>query len=102
MTRKSGQNLDVFFKQWLNTAGHPDLGITWKYDNNTHKLNIQIAQKQKDLYVIPLEIAVDGRIYTIKIKSATTTEDISVDQKPTKIQADPNVNLLASFTVTEN
>lgn len=99
MEQTSGQNLEVFFKQWLNTAGHPDLGIVWKYDDNTHKLNIQIAQKQKNLYVVPLEIAVDGHLYTINVKGATTTEDIAIAQKPTKIQPDPNVNLLASFTV---
>ncbi|HTH83566.1 MAG TPA: M1 family metallopeptidase [Mucilaginibacter sp.] len=102
MEQVSGQNLALFFKQWLHTAGHPDLGIVWKYDNNTHRLNIQITQKQKNSYVMPLEVAVDGHIYTINIKNTVSTTDFTIASKPTNLQADPNVNLLASFTVTGN
>src|SRR5260221_14120135 len=32
--KHSGQNLDVFFRQWLYTAGQPSLNITWKMDAN--------------------------------------------------------------------
>lgn len=95
----SGQNLKPFFKQWLRTAGHPDLGITWQYDTAKQMININIRQKQSYLYEFPLEIAVDGRVHSMVVKNITTTVQIPSKAKPQTINIDPDINLLASFDV---
>jgi aminopeptidase N len=101
MEQASGKNLEVFFKQWLNTAGHPDLAINWKYDAAGHKIIIQVDQRQKALYAFPLDISVDGELYTINVTGQSTEMTFPAGHIPTVIKADPNVNLLASFVITE-
>ncbi|MDB4924374.1 M1 family metallopeptidase [Mucilaginibacter sp.] len=101
MEQVSGKNLEVFFKQWLNTAGHPDLAINWKYDAASHTVNIQVNQTQKVLYSFPLEIAVDGQLHTINMTDRSAAINIPAGQNPSVIKVDPDVNLLASFTGTE-
>jgi aminopeptidase N len=99
MEQASGQNLKPFFKQWVRTAGHPDLGISWQYDAAKGLVNISIEQKQASLYELTLEIAVDGQLHTIGIKNKTTTVQIPSKTQPQTVSVDPNVNLLASFDV---
>ncbi|MDB5002842.1 MAG: family peptidase [Mucilaginibacter sp.] len=100
MAQISGQNLDQFFKQWLNTSGHPDLAVKWKYDTKTHIVDLQVDQKQANLYTFPLEIAIDGHVQTINMTGRTSNTHIAAGKKLPVILVDPNVNLMASFTVT--
>jgi aminopeptidase N len=102
MEQISGQDLKVFFKQWLNTAGHPDVAVSWKYDTKTHVVDIKVDQKQKGLYLFPLEIAIDGKVQIINMTGQSATVHIAAGKKLPVIKVDPNVNLLAGFTVTEN
>ncbi|MES2376971.1 MAG: M1 family metallopeptidase [Bacteroidota bacterium] len=102
MEQISGQDLKVFFKQWLNTAGHPDVAVSWKYDTKTHVVDVKVDQKQKDRYVFPLEIAIDGKLQTINMTGQSTVLHIAAGKKLPVIEVDPNVNLLASFTITGN
>ncbi len=102
MEQTSGKKLEVFFKQWLNTAGHPDLTVTWKYDAAKHTVNILVNQKQGDLYVFPLEISVGGQVHTINVADRTAMVTIPTGPNPPVIKVDPDVNLLASFIVTGN
>jgi aminopeptidase N len=99
MEQTSGQDLKVFFKQWLRTAGHPDLGITWTYDAAKAVVNVTVDQKQSGLYDLALQIAIDGQLHTINIKNKTTTSQLPSKSKPESIVIDPEVNLLASFDV---
>jgi aminopeptidase N len=100
MEAASRKNLQVFFKQWLYTAGHPDLDITWKYDAAQRTVNIQVNQKQMDLYSLPLEVMVDNNLYTLKVNHRAAAITIPAKHTPPVIKIDPNVNLLAGFTVT--
>jgi aminopeptidase N len=99
MEQISGQDLKVFFKQWLNTAGHPDVAVSWKYDKKTHVVDLKVDQKQKDLYTFPLEITIDDELHTINMTSQSATAHIAAGKKLPVIKVDPNVNLLAGFTV---
>ncbi len=102
MEQVNGKNLEVFFKEWLNTAGHPDLAVSWKYNAANHTVNIQVDQKQSNLYVFPLEVSVDGQLHTINMADRTAIVNISAGPNPPVIKVDPDVNLLASFIVTGN
>jgi aminopeptidase N len=99
MEEVSGQDLQVFFKQWLLTAGHPQVAVSWKYDADKKSIAISVDQKQKGLYEFPLEISIDGQKHSVQIKDKTTTALFPAVTKPTTIVADPDVNLLATFTV---
>ena len=95
MELASGKNLEGFFKQWLYTPGHPNMIITRAGDV------ISIKQTQPKLYVFPLEISVDGKLYTVNVSQRET--QLKTDSAgPGVIKVDPNVNLLASFTVSNN
>jgi aminopeptidase N len=100
MEQISGQKLEPFFNQWLRTAGHPDLSVKWTYDTKTRVVDIKVSQKQSNLYSFPLEISIDGNIQTINISGQSTTIHVAAGKKAPVIVVDPNVNLLASFTVT--
>ncbi len=102
MEQISGQDLKGFFKQWLNTAGHPDIAVSWKYDTKTHIVDLKVDQKQKNLYVFPLEVAIDGKMYTVNMTASSAIMHIAAGKKTPVIEVDPNVNLLASFTVEGN
>jgi len=99
MENVSGQNLQQFFKQWLYTAGHPELGIVWNYDVDKQHINFRIDQKQSELYEFTLEYAVDGKLKAIEIKDRTTTIPVPAKTKPLSIIIDPDVNLLGRFDV---
>ncbi|CAN5402195.1 M1 family metallopeptidase [soil metagenome] len=96
-----GQNLQWFFKQWLYTAGHPHLAVTWNYDAAKKMLHITIVQQQNNIYRVPLEYAVNGKMRTEAIKNKTTVIAIALSKKPASVTFDPNVNLFAELEVTE-
>jgi aminopeptidase N len=102
MEHASGQNLKPFFKQWLRIAGHPDLEISWKYDEPKKLVNIDITQKQAHLYDFALEIAIGNKLNTVHIKNKTTLIQLPVEAKPQTINIDPDINLLATFNVAAN
>jgi len=102
MEQTSGQDLQLFFKQWLFTSGHPQLGISYKYDATKGVVNVSVEQKQNTLYDLPLEIAIDGQKHTILVKNKTTMAQFPASVKPATVVTDPDVNLLASFTVTND
>jgi len=97
MEQASGQDLHTFFNQWIYNAGHPELSIVWKYDANKKTLNINITQKQNNLFVFPLQLEIAGKLYTVDVKERETTASFSIEVKPANLLADPNVDLLAEF-----
>ncbi|MDB4921301.1 M1 family metallopeptidase [Mucilaginibacter sp.] len=101
MEQASGKDLKQFFQQWLFTAGHPDLGITWKYNAAKGVVELTVTQKQGPLYEVSLEVSLDKQQHTISLKDKITTVQFKVPSKPTEVKADPNVNLLATFEVRE-
>lgn len=99
------QNLQVFFKQWLYTPGHPVLQGKWHYDLNKKTIEIIISQVQGFLFQFPLQIAVkeNGKQYlkTFQISKRSTSINIPFNKKPQSIQLDPGVNLLFEGNVKE-
>jgi aminopeptidase N len=100
MEQASGQNLQVFFTQWLFTPGHPQLAINWTYDADKKTVNLVIEQKQNSLYDVPVELSIAGQKHTVNVKDKTTTIQFAAVTKPAAIVTDPDINLLATFTVT--
>ena len=105
MEKVSKQNLQLFFKQWLYTAGQPVLQGKWKYDVNKKLLSVSIQQTQDFVFQFPLQIAVkDGRqniFKTIDIKKKNTHVIFPIKFQPATILMDPNVNLLFEGNMEE-
>lgn len=97
MELASGQDLDLFFKQWLYTAGHPHLVISQTFDKGSKKMRFTITQKQPVVFEFPLEVSIDGQLHTISVNSQTTTADLPATSATARVVFDPNVNLLADF-----
>ncbi len=96
----SGVDFSLFFRQWLYTAGQPQLKIEQEYDAVKKVFTIIIIQKQEQLFQFPLELqiiggAADGRITkSAPIKERQTRFTIPMMEKPDKLVIDPNVKLL--------
>jgi len=99
MEQASKQNLGQFFNQWLRTAGHPKLGISWKYDEVKKIFDMQVEQEQLGLYNFPLKYRVNGKVYTVVVTNKITTLRLPLTVKPAAVDLDPDVNLLAEFEI---
>lgn len=98
MEQASGQDLQGFFKQWVLTAGHPQLNITRVYDAEQKQMRLLINQKQTPLYDFALEYSVDGKLYSRTMTGTAITVDVTTEN-PASLVIDPNVNLLGTFEI---
>jgi aminopeptidase N len=98
MEQASRQDLQVFFKQWLLTAGHPQLNITRVYDAEKKQMRLLINQKQTPLYDFTFEYSVDGKLYSRAMSGTAITVEVPTDN-PASLVIDPNVNLLGAFEI---
>jgi aminopeptidase N len=97
MEKASGTDLKQFFAQWLRTAGHPQLKITWDYNPAGKTVAIHINQLQEKPYQFAFECSVDGKMYKWDVKALATTFNVPAGSAKPEIKIDPNVNLLATF-----
>lgn len=59
----TGRNMRKFFDQWVFKSGHPDLRVTYSFDEKKKFLSIRVSQEQKTsdetpFFSFPLEIEV--------------------------------------------
>jgi aminopeptidase N len=101
MEEVSGKNLKPFFQQWLFTAGHPKLEISWQYIAAKKAVAVTVIQQQSPVFKFPLELQVNNKIHTADITGRETRISIPVSNKPATLIADPQVNLLYEGSVKE-
>ena len=100
MEEASGQDLEVFFQQWLYQAGQPVLEGTWSYNPGVNTVNITLSQEQSGpSFVFPIEIDLkmdSGETVTkmLEINSEKESFNFEVDAAVTNIEFDPNTWLL--------
>ncbi len=106
----SGKNLSQFFKKWLFTPENLKLQITWRYVEKGQQLIVTVKQIQKNLFNVPLQIAVavgpgtgKPEIRTIQISKLIETFTIPVGRKAYLFtnSPDPFTSLLYEATITE-
>jgi aminopeptidase N len=97
MEEVSGRDLGVFFYQWLNIAGQPEIKIRQRTSKKTGLTEISIEQLQDHLFEFNLELLLEessgGRIEKINVKERVTKLTVQ-SLNVTEITADPNVKLL--------
>ncbi len=93
----TGYNLSWFFDEWLYKGGHPDFGVNYKYDENTHQLELHVAQTQKVDSITPVyKMPVDIYIVTptekitkkIWVDSLTNNYTFGLAEKPLMVNFD--------------
>ncbi len=95
----SGRDLDNFFHQWLYLTGHPELKISWTYNNRREEINILIEQEQMNhIYEFPLDIQINDRsgtrIERIMVNERAQTFTLKSADPPYDIIPDPEIRLL--------
>lgn len=100
MEEVSRKNLDLFFKQWVYSTGHPKLEIKPVYNLQEKTLRLEISQTQNGdnipkVFEFPFEIFVQtesGEIFEkVLIDRKTQIVSIKLDSKPLTILLDKNV-----------
>ncbi len=103
----SGQSFDRFFDQYVFHAHHPELKISYAWDEKTKLAKLSVKQEQKvDANVVlfhvplPIRFKVDGQIVDRNLQITKTAEDfyIRLAKAPKIVQIDPDVTLLAKLS----
>jgi len=101
MEENSGLDLRWFFSQWLERPGSPVVEGGWRYNPETKKIEIELAQIQPgDAYRLPMELGVslDGaaqtKIEKIEMAQKKQRFEIAVDKAPADVVLDPNTWVL--------
>jgi aminopeptidase N len=97
METASRQDLRSFFRQWVYSAGHPRLHISWIYTPDSRSLHMAIKQLQTTNFEFPLEFSIDGVTHTVEIHDKITNVQVPYPTQPSQIIFDPYVNVLAEF-----
>jgi aminopeptidase N len=108
MEHESKQNLAWFFDQWLRRPGYPELTATWHYDAASREAVIDLSQSTRfGAFQFPVTIAVvdsGGGTHRATAQMPATAGEarqlrIPLATSPAHIIVDPDVELLATFTV---
>ena len=101
MEETSGQDLNVFFQQWLFRPGFPKLDVMWFWKKSKKTLTVTISQTQAgDAFEFPLEIAAldaEGNVLqTINqnVSGKMSKATFTLPSSPAKLVLDPQVKLL--------
>ena len=102
----SGKNLKQFFDQWLYTTGQPELSIQWNYNSQSKEVIVTINQQQSAEFNFPLEISLkyaSGKpeIQKVYMDKKSKVFTFKTRERPASLIADPDTELLMSFTVKE-
>lgn len=104
----SGRSFDQFFNQYVYHAHHPELNISYSWDERTKlaKVSIQQVQKLSDdvlLFNVPLPVRFKGKSGSITERTLAVKEKaedfyITLPEAPEVVRIDPNYTLLAKVT----
>jgi len=104
----SGRSFDQFFNQYVYHAHHPELNISYIWDERTKlaKLSIQQVQKLSDdvlLFSVPLPVRFKSKSGVVTERTLTVKEKaedfyVPLTEVPEVVRIDPNYTLLAKIT----
>ncbi|HCA79316.1 MAG TPA: hypothetical protein DEP53_06230 [Bacteroidetes bacterium] len=100
------KNLRWFFDQWLRRPGMPEVSASWRFDDRTHTLTVEVIQSGKgEPYAFPLTVEVltsqgKSSIVVLQIpaeRKATPIVPVILSAEPGSVVFDPRAELLASI-----
>jgi aminopeptidase N len=105
--KNSGQELEVFFRQWLHTSANPEIQIRMEQEPGTGRTTITVEQIQRtEPFIFPLTLLAteaSGRNIRLTIPVTKRMESIafSTVEPLISISPDPDCALLAHFRIME-
>ena len=99
----SGRDLNWFFNQWYYGAGHPELKISYKYDDATKTQTVYLAQTQEgQTFKLPMAIDIYAggkkNRYKVWMNDKADTLNFQVASKPDLVNVDADKTLLTKKT----
>ena len=100
MERAAGEDLGWFFDQWLYRGGIPHLEGTWRWDERTRQVEVELRQVQPGA---PFRLALDvgitlpgapERVERLSMDAATVRMSWPADRRPERVVLDPLVRTL--------
>ena len=104
----SGRSFDQFFNQYVYHAHHPELNISYGWDERTKlaKVSVQQVQKLSDdvlLFSVPLPVRFKSKSgvvteRTLAVKEKAEDFYVPLTEAPEVVRIDPNQTVLAKVT----
>jgi aminopeptidase N len=103
----SGRSYDQFFDQWVYHAHHPELDVSYRWDEAAKVARLTVRQTQKIdtnvlLFKVPLTVRFKGsfgtRDETLQISQAEEDFAVALESAPRLVRMDPDCNLLAKVS----
>jgi aminopeptidase N len=106
----SGQSLRAFFRRWVEEAGHPQLAVSLRWDAEARQLVVAIDQKQKPgpaqpLFDVEVTLALRmagadaPQLHTLRLDRSRREWTLPLAARPAVIELDPQMALLADWSV---
>ncbi|MGH7677491.1 MAG: M1 family aminopeptidase, partial [Gemmatimonadaceae bacterium] len=102
----SGKKLGMFFDQWLRRPGYAEVDVTWRTDSTAKSILLSVNQSGRyGLYEFPLRLALaDPSGGTRRVEVGVPAQDTTKIELPisgpvARVEADPEVQVLARITV---
>lgn len=91
----SGDDLTVFFAQWLERPGHPRLRIATREASGRTEIVVQQEQDGSFRFPLTLEVAdSSGRTERHEVELVSSRAEVSVEGTGLEVRLDPDVELL--------
>lgn len=89
----TGRDLNWFFNQWYFSSGHPQVDISYQYNDTTGTAKVIVKQTQKTkLFTLPMAIDIYNGAsktrYNVWVKNAADTFTFSYKTRPDLINVD--------------
>ncbi|TAF43969.1 MAG: M1 family peptidase [Sphingobacteriales bacterium] len=99
--KASGKDLNWFFNQWYYSPGHPDLKITYKWDDASKTQTVYLAQTQdEEAFKLPMKIDVyvagKKQTHPYFMTSKLDSVVLKLSAKPDLVNIDADKILLAT------
>lgn len=105
----SGLGFDQFFDQWLYHAHHPEVEVTYAWEETTKTATVSLRQTQKldtnaVLFQFPLTVRFKGKFgtqdRTVTVSAREHQFTFTLDSAPEWVRFDPELVLLAQIRFT--
>ncbi len=102
----SGRSLQEFFEQWVYKPGHPELSVSWAWDDPRRTAALTVRQKQDTgdgtpvfRFDLPVEFVCGGETLrrSVRIVRAEETFYFPLPSRPTRVRVDPDHDILRSL-----
>ena len=104
----SGENLELFFDQWVWRPGLPKLRVDVDWDDQASQLVVNIAQTQMVneanppyVFDLPIDVELDSGTMRISVpvSKQRTLHRVRLDQSPAAVAVNPDITIAAPATV---